>query len=280
MFHSVKSRITVTFLVTLVVAVAITSFISFRLVHWYEHSKTDDDGVSAARACADMFEFSMAARAPFENATSLVDATCCIVDDFAEGCEQIDDLTAVALTRCSADEIPSDFTEAAGQAEAAESAEGGGPAEAADAAKAAREAAIAGLTETAELTEAAKLIEVAPEIASFGSIRSAIFATEASDSTKRKACLACEETFANIVSYSGADTVWFTAESIAEGLRVTLADNGTPFDPTAAASPDKAFEDLDSGGMGIALVRQIAKDLQYHRANGRNVLTILISSDE
>lgn len=63
----------------------------------------------------------------------------------------------------------------------------------------------------------------------------------------------------------------------ASQLRVVLADDGIPFDPLAAEPADKDFEDLDSGGMGINLVRQLASHLEYQRNGDRNILTIIVS---
>ena len=91
---------------------------------------------------------------------------------------------------------------------------------------------------------------------------------------RRRACLACEEAFANIVSYSGANHVFYDVSESDGHLIVVLEDDGAPFDPLMAQPIEKDFEELDSGGMGIALVKSIASELSYQRSGGHNVLTM------
>lgn len=115
-------------------------------------------------------------------------------------------------------------------------------------------------------------LEVPAQLAEFSSMRESIMATSCDDALKLRACLACEEAFVNIVSYSGAGHVWFEVVEDAGSLRIVLADDGVPFDPTSAVIAEKEFEDLESGGMGIGLVRQLAKELRYRREVNRNIL--------
>lgn len=93
-------------------------------------------------------------------------------------------------------------------------------------------------------------------------------------SARLNACLACEEAFVNIVSYSGAHTIFYDVSEKEGRLIVVLEDDGMPFDPLMAQPIEKDFEDLDSGGMGIALVKSIADELSYRRSGGRNILTM------
>ncbi|ANE22538.1 hypothetical protein AAY81_04700 [Denitrobacterium detoxificans] len=107
-------------------------------------------------------------------------------------------------------------------------------------------------------------------------LREALYATDANDALKRKAYLACEEVFANIVSYSGATKSWVSISAAPDFVRMVFADNGKPFDPTATEDVEREFEDLDTGGMGIGLVRQLASKLEYQRADERNILTVVV----
>ena len=120
--------------------------------------------------------------------------------------------------------------------------------------------------------------ELPCEMTSFAKVREALFATDVGDELKRKACLACEEAFANIVSYSGATRIGVRTWEGNGRLHVELADDGASFDPLAAEAADKDFEDLDAGGMGINLIRQLASDLEYRSEDGRNVLTIILEA--
>ena len=112
------------------------------------------------------------------------------------------------------------------------------------------------------------------DIASFAAVRDDILAKATDDAAGRKACLACEEAFANIVSYSGATCAWYSVAAEGDGLRVTLADDGVPFDPFAADPEARSFESLDAGGMGIGLIRNLSRQATYARDDNRNVLTL------
>ena len=63
----------------------------------------------------------------------------------------------------------------------------------------------------------------------------------------------------------------------AEQLVVTLRDNGGMFDPTkqAEVDTDVVTAERQIGGLGIALVRQIADELYYRRVDGVNELIII-----
>lgn len=117
-----------------------------------------------------------------------------------------------------------------------------------------------------------ELAELPVETASLSTMRESIMATGFDEDLKLKACLVCEEVLVNAVSYSKANHVWF--ESVEDGgsLRIVLADDGVLFDPTNVVIADKEFEDLESGGMGIGLVRKLASGLHYRREAGLNIL--------
>ena len=118
--------------------------------------------------------------------------------------------------------------------------------------------------------------QVPCKLEAFDQLRDAVLGADADDGLKRKMCLACEEAFVNVVSYSGASSVWFTVSEAEGGLIVTLADDGAAFDPTSSAPVEKEFEELDTGGMGINLVRELATTLSYRREAGLNKLSIFM----
>ncbi len=95
----------------------------------------------------------------------------------------------------------------------------------------------------------------------------------------RKIEVAIEEVVVNIVNYSGAEWMEMEIEKgkvKGERLEVTLRDNGGMFDPTqqAEVDTDAVTADRQIGGLGIALVRQIADELSYRRRDGINELII------
>ena len=58
---------------------------------------------------------------------------------------------------------------------------------------------------------------------------------------------------------------------------ITLTDNGVAFDPTTCpeVDTDQVVAERQIGGQGIALLRQIADDIQYRRKDGQNELMII-----
>ena len=125
-----------------------------------------------------------------------------------------------------------------------------------------------------EIDELAGKLELPCEITSLDAIRAAIFETSFDGALKRKACLACEEAFVNIVSYSQAERIWFDVSQRGDTMYVTLEDDGMPFDPLSARKIEKDFEELDSGGMGIPLIFELASEVSYRRAGNRNILAL------
>ena len=60
-------------------------------------------------------------------------------------------------------------------------------------------------------------------------------------------------------------------------LRVIITDNGAAFDPTEALKTDTSLsvEDRPIGGLGILLVRQLMDAINYERIEGKNILTLI-----
>ena len=111
-------------------------------------------------------------------------------------------------------------------------------------------------------------------LSAFDKIKEAVFAAAGDRPETRQALVACDETLTNIVSYSGASVLAFSCKKSGEQLSVSFSDNGVPFDPTAAIPEEKQFEGLDSGGMGLSLIRRCASSMRYERREDRNILTL------
>lgn len=116
--------------------------------------------------------------------------------------------------------------------------------------------------------------QLKPEHSSLPQLRDAVMKAAGSGSCGRKICLACEEVFANIADYSDATAAEVTIAKQNNRLTVKFTDDGASFNPLEAEPIEKDFEELDSGGMGISLVRQLADTLDYNRTDNRNVLTL------
>lgn len=91
------------------------------------------------------------------------------------------------------------------------------------------------------------------------------------DVRKNKIFLACEEVFTNIVNHSGASVIQLDCQIEGENLIVRFLDDGEPFNPL---QPQEGYRDFSNGGMGMAIIRQIAGEVHYRMQENRNVLTM------
>jgi len=118
-------------------------------------------------------------------------------------------------------------------------------------------------------------LELKPSLDGFKTVKKSVLELCSGSSSAKKALLACEEAFVNIVSYSGASYIKFSCSAGGGVLTVTLKDNGKSFDPFAGEnSAEKDFESFDKGGMGINLIKQIAEKTEWKFENGNNILTL------
>lgn len=97
---------------------------------------------------------------------------------------------------------------------------------------------------------------------------------------RMKVMTACEEWFVNIISYSGARSVKFSLRPMEDGVYVTFTDDGKAFDPASYDPSTKDFEELDTGGMGIEMIRDLTKEIKYNRVEGKNVMTMYFTADD
>jgi serine/threonine-protein kinase RsbW len=92
--------------------------------------------------------------------------------------------------------------------------------------------------------------------------------------------LALEEIFMNIVmhgSQPGATVrVEVSLALVANGLTMTVEDDGQRFDPLALPPPDLTapLAERPVGGLGVFLVRRVMDTVSYQRAGARNRLSM------
>jgi serine/threonine-protein kinase RsbW len=97
-----------------------------------------------------------------------------------------------------------------------------------------------------------------------------------------QAQLAAEEIGTNIIKYGYDDQlehrITLRLECLADCLRLQILDDGHPFDARQVPEPDleQSLEDRQPGGLGISLVRRLARRMDYERRNGMNTLTVEI----
>lgn len=96
-----------------------------------------------------------------------------------------------------------------------------------------------------------------------------------------RAQIAMDELYSNIVCYSGAKNAAVTVTQGGDGLTMIFEDDGTPYDPTAAAEPDVTLsgEDREAGGLGIFMVKKMAAQMTYRYENGRNCLRVTFAPE-
>ena len=89
--------------------------------------------------------------------------------------------------------------------------------------------------------------------------------------------LIAEEIFVNIASYSDSDFVNVNAEYENQTLTLEFIDDGIPFNPLLKEDPETpaAIEEVEIGGLGIFLTKQMADEISYEYFNGENHLKII-----
>ena len=94
--------------------------------------------------------------------------------------------------------------------------------------------------------------------------------------------LVVEEVACNIVNHGAEEgrepSLELRATVDGTCLDLEFRDDGRPFDPLSAPTPDLEADinDRPIGGLGVHLVRQLAEELEYRRDEGRNVLRIAL----
>ena len=95
-----------------------------------------------------------------------------------------------------------------------------------------------------------------------------------------KPAVIMDEIVSNIVRCSGAGVFTLQFRNRDDGaLEMTFGDDGVPFDPTTEiAQPDvrASAADRPIGGLGMFMVRKMAKSVVYRREGGLNVLTVVL----
>ena len=85
-----------------------------------------------------------------------------------------------------------------------------------------------------------------------------------------------EESITNVVKYAGAASIELEVQVTREEIRLVVRDDGKPFDPSSAKSPDleASLADRPLGGLGIHLIRSLSDEVSYTREAEQNVLRL------
>lgn len=86
--------------------------------------------------------------------------------------------------------------------------------------------------------------------------------------------LMVEEIFINIVKYSGCSNI---TVRINEDNTIQFIDNGIEFNPLKQKTTNKpkSIEEVEIGGLGIPLIKDIADEIIYNHINNENHLKII-----
>lgn len=98
-----------------------------------------------------------------------------------------------------------------------------------------------------------------------------------------KVALSFEEVVTNVIKYSHDDSrpheILIETLVGAEEVRLHVVDRGRAFNPLVAPAPDLDLpvEERPIGGLGIHLVRSLAKTVVYERSGEKNILRLSFS---
>ena len=84
-----------------------------------------------------------------------------------------------------------------------------------------------------------------------------------------------DEIICNLVDYSQAKEIRIKFVMTDNEICITILDDGMPFDPLAKNDQTKDTEidfQVQIGGLGIMMVREMTKDMLYQYENGQNNL--------
>jgi serine/threonine-protein kinase RsbW len=96
------------------------------------------------------------------------------------------------------------------------------------------------------------------------------------DETVSKLQVVLDEVLTNVAQHADAEFVIIDLWLSESMVRLTITDDGQPFNPLAQAPPDTSLglHDRQIGGLGIHLVRGLMSEIEYRYVNGQNVLAM------
>lgn len=100
-----------------------------------------------------------------------------------------------------------------------------------------------------------------------------------SDELANKIDMCAEEIYANITFYAYPEaegTIEVFADKTDDEITLKFTDEGIPYNPLEKPDPDITLppEERPSGGLGIFMVKNMAKDVTYERHGNKNILTL------
>lgn len=115
-----------------------------------------------------------------------------------------------------------------------------------------------------------------------GFVNETILSSHISNNKLLKIELAIEEIIVNIVRYGchgNEDCIIEVGVDLTEDKFILeISDNGSAFNPLEQEPPDIkiSLDQRKPGGLGIFIVKQIAKELKYEHKNNKNILRLCL----
>lgn len=113
--------------------------------------------------------------------------------------------------------------------------------------------------------------------------RTVLEACGVTGSSRYNSELVFEEVVLNTIRHGYRDdgtgrAIEISIHSRPDAIVLTFEDDAPAFDPREQPDPvlPKSLDAAREGGLGLLLVRKLARDVQYERAPGRNRLTVTI----
>jgi len=97
-----------------------------------------------------------------------------------------------------------------------------------------------------------------------------------SKSTAHRVKLVVEELVVNVIQHAFDDgaphAIVLDIRTDPQGVAIMVEDDGKAFDPTSAPSPPlkELLESGKSGGLGVAIIKKVTRELTYQRVDDKN----------
>jgi anti-sigma regulatory factor (Ser/Thr protein kinase) len=98
--------------------------------------------------------------------------------------------------------------------------------------------------------------------------------------------LCLNEAASNIIRYAHTDgaphPIAVEIEALDPGVRMTIIDDGRPFNPAEprALPVARSIDELPVGGLGVYLIQSFASEVRYRRDGNRNVLVLTFTGTQ
>ena len=96
-------------------------------------------------------------------------------------------------------------------------------------------------------------------------------------------CLCLDEVFSNIIKFAWDDDkehdieILFNYDPGLKKFTITISDDGKPFNPLEAETPDLPLDLLEReiGGLGVLIVSNIMTNIEYKRLGNKNTFEMI-----